>query len=342
MILGRFDMMNEQKPSRDCQGSGGRRAASLVLGVVLVFLTLPVWPQAYPSKPIRFVVATGPGNATDVVMRLVAGKLAERRGWATLVENKPGANFVIGTDFVAKSVRDGYTALAAVSSLTLLPSSTRDLPFDLLRDLAPVTRTANLQNVLYAGSAFPAHSLSELVAYAKANSGKLSYATQGSGSVTHLTGELMKRLTGMDLQNIPYKDTTGITNVMNGMVSVGVATVPSLMSLISAGRLQALAILGPKRSPVLQGVPTMGETGFPEIDSDAWLGVMLPAGTPEVIVGVLNREIVAVIQLPEVRDQLLKLGAAPVAETPQEFRRKIESDLKAWADIVRQANIKFD
>ena len=314
----------------------------LALGMLLLCFTTQVWSQAYPSKPIRFVVATGPGNATDVVMRLVAGKLTERRGWATLVENKPGANFVIGTDFVAKSPRDGYTALAAVSSLTLLPSSTRDLPFDLLRDLAPVTRTANLQSVLYAGSAFPARSLAELVAHAKANPGKLSYASQGSGSVTHLTGELMKRLTGMDLQNIPYKDTTGITNVMNGMVSVGVATVPSLMSLIASGRLQALAILGPKRSPVLQGVPTMGESGFPEIDSDAWLGVMLPAGTPENIVGVLNREIVAVIQLPEVRDQLLKLGAAPVMETPQEFRRKIEADLKAWADIVRQANIKFD
>lgn len=214
----RVDMVDGRQPSMPGQIGGAGQATALALGMMLLCATMQVWAQAYPSKPIRFVVATGPGNATDVVMRLVAGKLTERRGWATLVENKPGANYVIGTDLVAKSPRDGYTALAAVSSLTLLPSSTRDLPFDLLRDLAPVTRTANLQSVLYAGAAFPARSLAELVAYAKANPGKLSYASQSSGSVTHLTGELMKRLTGLDLQNIPYKDTTAITNVMNGTV----------------------------------------------------------------------------------------------------------------------------
>ena len=319
-----------------------RLGATILLGLACLSATVPAAAQSWPSRPIRFVVATGPGNSTDIVMRLVALKLKDTRGWSTLVENRPGGNFIIGSDHVAKSAPDGHTALAAVSSLTVMPTSTKDLPFDLLRDFAPVTRTANLQAMLYTGPAFPARSVAELIAYSKANPGKLNYATQSAGSVTHMTGEVLKQLTGLDMQNVPFKDTTGVTNVMNGVVSVGIVTIPTIAALVQGGKLRALAVLGPKRSPIFPDVPTLAETGQPELDADAWLGVMLPGATPEPIVGEMNRAIVAVLRLPEVREQLLKLGAAPVGETPQEFRRKLETDVKTWARIAQQANIKFE
>jgi len=322
-----------------------RLGRTALLGAALCVVALPAqhaFAQAWPQRPIRFVVATGPGNSTDIVMRLVALKLKETRGWNTLVENRPGGNFIIGTDHVAKSAPDGYTAFAAVSSLTVMPTSTKDLPFDLLRDLAPVTRTVNLQAVLYTGMAFPARTVAELIAYSKANPGKLNYATQSAGSVTHMTGEVLKQLTGLDMQNVPFKDTTGVTNVMNGVVSVGIVTLPTVVPLINGGKLRALAVLGPKRSPVFPDVPTLAETGQPDLDADAWLGVMLPGATPEAIINEMNRAIVAVLRLPEVREQLLKLGASPVGETPQEFRRKLESDVRTWAQIAKQANIKFE
>jgi len=312
------------------------------IGLVALSAIGAAQAQTWPTRPIRFVVATGPGNSTDTVMRLVASKLQTTKGWSTLVENRPGGNFIIGTDHVAKSAPDGYTALGGVSSLTVLPSSTKDLPFDVLRDFAPVTRTVNLQSMIYTGMAFPVRTLPELVAYSKANPGKLNYASQNAGSVTHMTGEVLKVLTGLDMSNVPYKDTTGVTHVMTGVVSVGIVTLPTVTGLIAGGKLRPLAVLGPKRSPALPDVPTIRETGLGDMDCDAWLGVLYPAAVPPAIVNELNRAIVAVLQLPEVRDQLIKLGATPVGETPQEFRRKIEGDIKTWSEVVKKVGIKFE
>lgn len=316
---------------------------TLTLGLTaLCSIVPPAAAQTWPNRPIRFVVATGPGNSTDLVMRLVANKLTETKGWATVVDNRPGGNFIIGTDHVAKAAPDGYTALGGVSSLTVLPSSTPNLPFDILRDFAPVTRTAALQTIMYTGMNSPLRTMPELVAFAKANPGKVTYASQNAGTVTHMTGEVFQQLTGTKMQNVPYKDTTGVTHVMTGVVSIGIVTLPTVNQLIKGGKLHAIALLGPKRSPVLPDVPTIAETGFPAMDVDAWLGVLLPAATPQPIVTELNRAIVAVLRLPEVSDQLIKMGAAPVGETPQEFRRKIENDIKTWSQIVKQANIKFN
>ena len=323
------------------KATGGTNFAAITLAATAL-LAGSAAGQQYPTRPIHFIAPSGAGNATDLTLRIVAGKLTERRGWVTVVENKPGANYLIGTETVLKAPADGHTALAAVSSLTVLPSTVKDLPYSLLRDLVPVTRLANLQQAFYASPSNPAKTLPELVAYAKANPGKVNFATLGLGTFTHLAGELVKQLTGTDMQVVPYKDMTGVSNVMNGSVSVGIAAVATVSSHIQAGRLRGLAVLSPQRSPLLPEVPAMGETGLPAIDADAWVGIMVNKGTPREIVATLNREISDIMRLPEVQAQFLKLGAAPVVESPEAFRKKIESDVAGWGKVIRDGKITFD
>lgn len=296
--------------------------------------------QTYPSRPIRFVVPAGPGATTDIVPRIVAAKLSERLGWTVVTENRPGGNFVVGTQAVTQAPPDGYTVLAAVSSLTILPSSLKDLPFDVQRDLIPVTRTANLLILVISNPAQPYKTFAEMIAYAKAHPGKLSYGSAAQGSWTHLAFELARRQAGVEMVNVPYRDATFFNDIISGVVPVGVNTVSTVLPAVKAGKLNALAIIGPKRSPQLPDVPTVGEAGVGEVDADAWLGIMVRAGTPASIVNTLNREIVAVLRLPEVQKQLVNMGAVPAPETPEDFRRKFDGDIARWAKLIREAGIK--
>ena len=309
---------------------------------LLTVLALPSAAQEFPTKPIRIVVPSGPGIGTDLIARLIAQRLNERLGWTVLVDNKPGGNYLIGSQTVLQQPADGHTVLLAVSSMTVLPATVKDLPVNMLKDFAAVTRVATLPTVVLVTPALPAKTMPELVAYAKKNPTALSYAVTGSGSFHHLAGELLKQNLLISMTHVPYKDTTLIADVASGRVQVAVISVASVAQQIRAGTLRGLAILGPNRSPAIPDVPTMTELGLPEIDGEAWLGTLVRAGTPPDVIRILNREIVAAMQTPEFKDKLPSMGAGFVQDTPEAFARLYAADIARWQQVVQTSKLKFD
>ncbi|MDP3134885.1 MAG: tripartite tricarboxylate transporter substrate binding protein [Burkholderiaceae bacterium] len=299
--------------------------------------------QDYPTRPIRFISTSPPGSGPDQIIRIVANKLKERLGWSTVVENIAGGNFIIGTEAVARAAPDGYTIAVAVSSLTVLPYSRKDLPFDLRRSFVPITRIGDLQNVLFSNPSVPATNLKELIAYSKANPGKLNYGTPGSGTFAHLVVELLKLQTGLDMTHVPYKGAPNIVpDVVSGVVQLGFTTIGGpVAGMIKNGRLRGVAVPGTQRSPSIPDVPTVIEQGYPEFDADGWVGLMAPANTPAAVVARLQREVAAVVQLPEVREALLLQSVVPVVESPEQFRKKIDADMQRWEKVIREARISF-
>jgi len=309
---------------------------------LLTVFALPSAAQEFPTKPIRIVVPSGPGIGTDLIARLIAQRLNERLGWTVLVDNKPGGNYLIGSQAVLQQPADGHTVLLAVSSMTVLPATVKDLPVNMLKDFAAVTRVATLPTVVLVTPALPAKTMPELVAYAKKNPTALSYAVTGSGSFLHLAGELLKQNLSISMTHVPYKDTTLIADVASGRVQVAVISVASVAQQIRAGTLRGLAILGPNRSPAIPDVPTMAELGLPEIDGEAWLGTLVRAGTPPDVIRILNREIVAAMQTPEFKDKLPSMGAGFVQDTPEAFARLYAADIARWQQVVQTSKLKFD
>jgi len=305
------------------------------------------WAQAgagtpnWPSRPIRFISPSGAGLTNDVWSRILAQKLTERLGWLTVVENKPGGNYMIGTQAVLNAPADGHTVFSAVSSLPVVQLTMKNPPFDMRRDFIPLTRTVNVQLVLVANVAQPFKTAQELVAYARANPGKLSYGALNLGSLTHLAGELFKQTTGIDMVNVPYNGEMLMTDTMAGNVQVAVLTAGSASANIRAGRLRALAMLSPTRSAALPDVPTLVEAGLPAVDADGWQGLMVRTGTPAPIVQRLQDEIGIVIRSPEFVEKMRSLGSQPVAETSEQFRAKIESDLRTWGNLVASGKVTF-
>jgi len=295
----------------------------------------------FPSKTIRFISPSGTGLVNDTWTRLIAQRLTDRLGWSTVVENRPGGNYIIGTQAMLNAPADGHVLLSAVSSQPVVQHTMKDVPFDLRRDIIPLTRVINVQLVLVANVNQPFKTLPELVAYAKANPNKLSYGALNLGSLTHLAGELFKQVAGIEMVNVPYKGEAMMIDTIAGVVQLSVSTTSSAAANIKSGRLRALAVLSPTRSPILPDVPTVGETGLPAIDADGWQGLMIKAGTPQPIVDRLHREITAILQTAEFQDKLKAQGALPVSETPEQFRRKIAADLDTWGKLLATGKIKF-
>ena len=331
---------------KTCLFSSCRRMlVGALSGGLITFLAcfaLPGAAQEFPTKPIRIVVPSGPGIATDIIARLIAQRLNERLGWTVLVDNKPGGNYLIGSQAVLQQPADGHTVLLAVSSMTVLPATVKDLPVNMLKDFAAITRVATLPTVVLVTPSLPVKTMPELVAYAKKNPTALSYAVTGSGSFLHLAGELLKQNLSINMTHVPYKDTTLISDVANGRVQVSVISVASVSQQIRAGTLRGLAILGPSRSSAIPDVPTMAELGLPEIDGEAWLGILVRAGTPADIVRILNREIVTSMQSPEFKDKLAPMGAGYVQDTPEAFARLYAADIARWQQVVQTSKLKFD
>ena len=300
--------------------------------------------QGWPSKqPIKFIVVYPPGGASDVTARLLAQKMTESLGQAVVVENKPGANGIIATEFVAKSAPDGYTILMAnLGPNAINPVVYKKLPYDAVKDFAGITLTTLVPQAIVVTPSLPVKSVPELIAYAKANPGKVTFASAGNGASNHLSGELFNAMAGIKMQHIPYKgDAPGMIDVMSGTVNVALPTVIAAMPHIKSGKVRAIAVTSEKRLPSLPDVPTVAETlkGFEAV---SWGGVMAPAGTPPEIVSRLNAEILKILKMPDVAERLKGLGAEIVGSTPAEFDAYVKSEIAKWGKVARDNNVTLD
>ena len=303
-----------------------------------------VWAQAYPSKPIRLVAPSTPGDAPDVIARLIADKLSPVLGQPVVVENKPGAGGVVGSDAVAKAAPDGYTLIMGnAGSHGINAAVYANLPYDIQRDFAPVSQVAVAPNVMVINPSVPATSVAEFIAYAKTQPGKLSYASGGNGSSAHMSIELFKSMAGIDLQHIPYKGSSpALTDLVGGQVAVFIGNMPPTVPLVKAGKLRALAVTTKTRSALMPELPTIAESGLPGYETVAWFGVLAPAGTPPDVVNRLSQEIGRIARSPDVRDKLLAMGAEPVGGTPEEFKTVIDRDIAKWKPLAQKVGIKVD
>lgn len=301
--------------------------------------------QAYPSRPITIVNPFPPGGTADFVGRLVAQKLGDTAGWRVIVDNKPGATGQIGAKFVAGAAPDGYTVLLGPSSTHATgPAVFKSLPYDVLRDFAGVTMLGSTANVLAVNPAVPANNVKELIAYAKANPGKLSYASTGDGTGLHITGEMFKDAAGIDLLHVPFKGSApAMMAVIGGEVQIVFENISGAVPNIKGGRLRAIAVTSAKRDPVLPEVPTLLESGMPGFETLlSWFSVFVPAATPRDTVNRLNAEIVKVLNLAEVRELMLSRGLEPRPMTVEQFNAQWRSDLQRYAAIAKKANISLD
>ncbi|HEV8106000.1 MAG TPA: tripartite tricarboxylate transporter substrate binding protein [Burkholderiales bacterium] len=314
------------------------------VGGIIALLAGTAAAQGYPAKPIRFIVPFPPGGGTDIVARTVATKLTETKKWAIVLENKPGAGGNLGIEQAVKSPPDGYTmVIGQTSNLAINPTLHRNLSYDPLRDLAPVALMVSAPIILVTSDKRPFKSVAEVVAAAKAKPGQLSYASPGNGTVAHLTAELFQRAAGIQLSHIPYKGASqAMTDLMGGQVDLYLSSVPSAIAQIKGGKLRALAVTGAKRSAELPEVPAIAESGYKGFEVTTWYGLLLPAGTPEPIVKLLNGEVNQVLRLPEVRSRLAAEGGDVLGGTPGEFAAVLKADLARWGGIVKQSGAKVD
>jgi tripartite-type tricarboxylate transporter receptor subunit TctC len=320
------------------------RIAARALFFFALFLTaMPASAQNYPSRSITFVVPFPAGGSADTLARLIGAKLSERLGQAVVVENKPGAGGNLGTDAVAKAAPDGYTLLLTPSSIAIAPSLYTKLPFDPIKDFAPVTLLGSIPMVVVVYPKFPPKTLAELIALAKSKPGEISYASAGNGSTNHLAVELFKIKTGIDMLHIPYRgNPLAIVDVIAGRVPVFFDFVLTGLSHIREGKVRALAVTGAHRSAVLPDVPTVMEAGVPDFEASTWFGVYAPGGTKPAIVEKLNTEILAALTIPMIRERLTSLGVDIIADGPQALAALTKSDLEKWGPIVQKAGVKLD
>ena len=314
------------------------------LFVLLIAALLGACAQAqdYPSRPIRFVVSFPPGGSADLIARAIAPRMAERMGQPLLIENRPGAGGNIGVDAVAKAPPDGYTiGLAAAGALSSNISLYPSMPFNPEKDLAPVSMLAMIPFFLVAHPSQPA-SLRQLIDAAKARPGAIAYGYGGNGSTMHLAGELLNMMAGVQLQPVPYKGSGPVSaDVLAGQVPLGVVDVPSAIAHVRAGNLRALAITSKRRIAAAPEVPTFEEAGLPGYEAIGWFGAVAPANTPVEFVNRLNREIVAALSAPDIRERALAAGAEPFTSTPQEFAAMMRDETRKWAQVIRAAGIKL-
>ena len=323
-------------------------ARTLTLMVVAVVVA-PGWhasawaQQAYPSRPIRIISIFPPGGGNDILCRAVAQKLTENLKQQVLVENRPGANGIIGTEAAARSAPDGYTITLIPSGHAVNASLYRKLPYDSIKDFTPITLAGSSPLILAVHPSIPAKNVKELVALAKARPGQLSYGTAGVGSSGHLAGALFETMTGTTLVHIPYKGMSlAVADLMGGQVSMTFGTSLSVVPLVRSARLRALATTGAQRSPALPDLPTVAESGVPGYEASLWYGFVGPARLPPEIVQRLNSEIGAVLGAPEVRERLASQGVDARSSTPEEFGRLLVSDLERWAEVVHRAGVRAE
>lgn len=299
--------------------------------------------QEWPGKPVRFVVPYPPGGGTDVMARILQNRLAEALGQQIVIENRGGAGGAVGTEVVAKSAPDGYTFLFTLSSHTINPLIYK-LNFDVERDFAPVSLIVSVPQLIAAYPGAKITSMQDVVATARANPGKLNFASVGNGTPSHIAGELLKLRTHTDIVHVPYKGGgPAVADTLGGQVPLLIVTMPAAMSHVRAGKLRALAVTTIKRNPGAPEIPTVAETlKIPDYEVDSWYAMFAPAKTPHAIVARMRNEIARVIQLPDVRQKLLEQGGDPVGSTPEQLDHVVKLELRKWAEVIRAAHISVE
>jgi tripartite-type tricarboxylate transporter receptor subunit TctC len=303
----------------------------------------PVAAQNYPMRPVRFIVPFAPGGNTDVQGRLIAQKLTEIWNQQVVVDNRAGAGGTVGVEMLAKAPADGYTiALASFGNILVGPSLFPKLGYDPLKDLAPVVLVSQPPGLLVVNPGLPVKNVSELIAYAKANPGKLNYGSAGNGTWNHLFAEHFKALTGIQMTHIPYKGANlAVTDVMSGQIQISFAPFPPALPQIKSGRLRVLGVTSAQRSPVLPEVPTVAESGLPGYSAATWFAVLAPAQTPQALISRLNKDINAALLRPEVKAAFAADGTEPAGGTPEQLRDSMRAGIKQWGELVRKLDVKL-
>jgi len=311
-----------------------------LLFALLLALPIPALAQ-YPARAVHVVVPFPAGGPTDILARALGQKLSERWGQPVVVDNKPGAGGAIGSEFVAKAPADGYTLLMATSSTHSIGPALQKLPYDPQRDFAPISQVSNATNVLVVSPKLGVSSVKELIALAKANPGKLNFASSGIGTIPHLTGELFKLKAGVDIQHVPYKGTgLSIPDLANGQVAMLFDSIVTALNYVKSGNVRALAISSPGRTPLAPDLPTMAESGLPGFESETWFGLFGPAATPKDVVARVSADTAAALKAPDLRERFAAVGAEPVGSTPEQFAERVRADTARWAEIIKAAGIK--
>ena len=306
------------------------------LGLAFVAGVAPA--QSYPSKPIRMIVASAPGGGTDLAARVVAQKLAVALGQPVIIDNRAGAAGNIAADIAAKSQPDGYTLIMVSASHAINATLYRKLPYDTLKDFAPVSQVTGSAYVFAVNPSLPVQSFTEFITLAKARKGKLSYASSGNGQAGHLAMELLKTLAGFEALHVPYKGGgPAMLNLIAGQVDAFISSPPAAVPQVKAGKVRALAVTSLKRSDLLPDVPTIAESGFPQYEVNGWNGLLAPAGTPAVIVNRLQSEVAAALKQPDVRERMASNGLDAVGSTPAQYSALIQAEIGKWAKVVKQS-----
>ncbi|MFZ5781670.1 MAG: Bug family tripartite tricarboxylate transporter substrate binding protein [Pseudomonadota bacterium] len=319
-----------------------RRLLLILAGLLLAGLATAAHAQQYPTRMIRIIVPYPAGGATDILARILAEKMTSMLGQTVIVENKPGASGNLGFGYVAKADPDGYTLLMGTANMTIAPAFSTNLPYDTLKDFAPVASVVSSQNLLVIRPDLPIKNVKELIAYAKANPGKLNFGSSGIGTPL-LSIELLKSLAGLDMVHVPYKgDTPALQDLMAGQIDLYCSTVTAEVPYVRAGKLRALGVTSKQRAASLPDVPTIAEAGVADYELASWYGILAPAGTPRPIVDKLHDVIAKIVAMPDVTAKIIEGGSDPMVLTPDAFMDRVRADVAKFAKLVKTANIKVD
>ena len=311
--------------------------------LMLLLLCGGAQAQNYPVKPVRMIVGFAPGGGTDVTARVIVQALSDGLGQRVIIDNRPGANGVVGTEITAKSPPDGYTILMVNSGHTVNPGMYKKLPYDTIRDFAPISLVMTISNLLVIHPSLPVKTLPEFVRLARARPGAINYGSGGHGASSHLAMELFKRTAKIDLVHVPYKSGgVSATALLAGEVAVSFNTIPSALSYVKSGRLRAIGVSSLQRSISVPEVPTIAEQGYPGFSASGLAGLVAPAGTPPEVINRLNTEVVKLLKQPKVIEQCLTLGLDPVGDTPAEFAQFIRTDMDKWTRLTRDLNLNME
>ena len=315
----------------------------IALVLCSIFVSAAGAQEAYPSRPVKFILPFPPGGGTDILGRVIAEQLSANLGQPVVTENRGGAGGNVGAEAAAHSAPDGYTILLVAPTVAISPSLYSKLNYDPVKDLAPISLVATVPNVMITNPSVEAKNLQEFIELARSRPGAMNYGSGGAGTSNHLAGELFNIVTGTKLVHVPYKGVNlAMQGVLAGEIQLVFIGIPAALPHIKAGKLRALALVAPQRSPALPEVPTVAEAGLKDFEVTTWYGILAPAGTPRPIVSRLNAELVKIMHTPDVKERLASMATDPLTSTPEEFAAYLKQEIAKWGDVVRKSNLKAD